>query len=215
MTMKLLFIVTCFTTMSGASVYALQPSDESRQTIECFDTEVCTLKKELAVLREQVRLLRQQHKEMKQRGTLKAELKRPPRRRPANTESMAKNELIQQAEEEDRLKEHLMVIGEQFPAEDFDPKWAYVAEYQLRWALGEKATLEGSEVNIACRATLCRLEVKHDVEAQLPNLGFHLVGKFPNTFSRGLMHRLHEDSGKSSYVFYLARKGHRLLNLAK
>jgi uncharacterized surface anchored protein len=113
--------------------------------------------------------------------------------------------------EAERMAEATQValLDRQVSTEQIDPRWSKPASDQIRTAIADGGFTESTLNNVACQATLCRLEVEHRNSMVLDQfLGefFARLGWDTNSYSQTT---LHED-GSVNLVLYVSREHHDL-----
>lgn len=131
-----------------------------------------------------------------------------------NVKSMVSDESQQEepiSPEAERMAEvtQVALLDRQVSSEQTDPHWSKPASDQIRTAIADGGFTESTLNNVACQATLCRLEVEHRNSMVLDQfLGefFARLGWDTNSYSQTT---LHED-GSVNLVLYVSREHHDL-----
>lgn len=164
------------------------------------------LRREVAELRADLRRVQQA---LEARGDAPASAAPAPEEdeEPADPELHSAAEI---AEEQQQLETHAQTIESSLAAETVDSAWSgRTADRILEIFTGDE--LGGAALqDIDCRATLCRVEVRHRDEAKLREFQRLFPFKVAEVLPRLMMHRVDNADGSITTYLYLARQGHRL-----
>jgi hypothetical protein len=113
---------------------------------------------------------------------------------------------LSQAEQEQRLQDHITEVATGFEGETRDQRWANDAGIALESALASQELKALSVQSIDCRTKTCRVEVEDDGSAAasgaLPQLALQMAGTLPNIVSQ----RIERQNGRATVVLYMSRE---------
>jgi hypothetical protein len=115
-------------------------------------------------------------------------------------------EAVSQADEEQRVQDHITEVATGFAGEGRDQRWANEAGSAIESALATSELKAFAVQSIDCRTKTCRVEVEDDGSAgasgALPQLALQIAGALPNIVTQ----RIERQSGRATVVLYMSRE---------
>lgn len=110
--------------------------------------------------------------------------------------------LVATEEQERQMLEQMEVIERNFQAEDSDDDWSIMAENRLDDAFDDQELSSHFLQSVECRTSLCKMEILHDVGADMTDFRFTLREKISDILPAGAIQPNPHVPGGS--IIYLA-----------
>jgi hypothetical protein len=113
---------------------------------------------------------------------------------------------VSQAEQEQRVQDHITEVATGFAGEARDQRWANDTGLALESALASQELKALAVQSIDCRSKTCRVELEDDgsavVSGAFPLLALQMAGTLPNIVSQ----RIERQNGRATVVLYMSRE---------